>query len=144
MSTGTQAFSERDSLLLKWQNAQKELEKVKAVELELRNEVVAMCFPSHKDEGTENVELGNGYKLKAVFKQNYTLDKEKIDDALTAIESMGPEGQFISERLVKFEPKLQVREYKELDSRFKVIVDEALTIKPGTPSLEIVEPKTKK
>lgn len=136
----------RDDLLLNWKNAKDALETAKAVELALRQQVIDVEFSGHKEEGTETHNLGEGWKVKAVFKLNYTVDKETIDDALTAIEETGPEGKFIAGRLIKFKPELAVSEYRLLcdeHPEFKRIVDAALTIKPGTPSLELVPPKAK-
>lgn len=135
----------RDAKILQWQEAVKALAVAKEAEAALRNEVIAANFAEHKDEGTENVELGNGYKLKAVFKLSYTLDnkEEGVDKALTKLEKMGAEGQFVAERLVRWKPELSVSEYKKLDEKYKKVIDTVLTTKPGLPSLELVEPKSK-
>lgn len=136
----------RDAKILQWQEAVKALAVAKEAEAALRNEVIAANFASHKEEeGTENIELGNGYKLKAVFKLSYTLDnkEEGVDKALTKLEKMGAEGQFVAERLVRWKPELSVSEYKKLAEKYKKIIDEVLTTKPGLPSLELIEPKSK-
>ncbi len=135
----------RDAKILQWQEAVKALAVAKEAEAALRNEVIAANFAEHKEEGTENVELGNGYKLKAVFKLSYTLDnkEEGVDKALTKLEKMGAEGQFVAERLVRWKPELSVSEYKKLDDKYKKVIDTVLTTKPGLPSLELVEPKSK-
>ena len=135
----------RDAKILQWTEAAKKLAEAKAVELALRNEVVAINFADHKESGTENVELGNGYKLKAVFKLNYSLNNtdDAVDKALSKLEKAGTEGAFIAERLVKWKPELSISEYNKLDTKFKKIIDEVIKTSPGTPSLELVEPKSK-
>jgi hypothetical protein len=45
--------------------------------------------------------------------------------------------------LVKWEPKLSETAYKNADSETQKLFDGCLTIKPGKPSLEIIEPKAK-
>lgn len=134
---------ERDALLSKWHQAVKVLEAAKATELELRNAAVKALFDGTKS-GTQSIDLGNGYKVKAVVKFNYSLDKEKIDGALAKMEAMGDEGKLLASRLVKWSPSLSTTEYKELPAKYVGIIDDVLTISPGTPSLELVEPKAKK
>lgn len=137
--------SSRDMKIMQWQEANCKLAEAKVIELALRNEVVSMNFIDHKESGTENVELGNGYKLKAVFKLNYSLNNtdDAVDKALSKLEKAGAEGAFIAERLVKWKPELSISEYNKLDTKFKKIIDEVIKTSPGTPSLELVEPKSK-
>lgn len=91
-------------------------------------------------------ELNAGWKLKLVHKFNYTLDKdnEKVESALDRMSKLGNEGTFIAERIVRWKPELSIKEYRELDGEYRKIVDSVLTIKPGTPAIELVEPKVKK
>lgn len=134
----------RDQLLVQWLDSKRALEVAKEREAALRKQIVESAgFDLSKLEGTERLELGNGYELKAVKKLTYTLDVAKVDSALDKIEATGPAGKLIAERLVKFKPELSVREYKELDPKFKKIIDSVLTVKSGMPTLELIEPKAK-
>lgn len=134
----------RDELIVNWKKATLILAAAKVNEMILRNDIIKECFENHKEEGTENVELGNDYKLKAVFKQSYTFpDKVKLDEALSKIEETGEAGKLVAERLVRYKPELSVTEYKKLDSIYRKVIDEVLITKPSTPSLELVEPKVK-
>lgn len=138
----------RDAKILQWQEAVKALAAAKDAEAALRKEVLSDCFAFDPDalrEGTENVELGNGYKLKAVFKISRNLNNEgdAVDKVLSKIEKTGPEGQFVAERLVKWKPELSVSEYKKLPEKFRKMIDEIVTSKEATPSVELVEPKSK-
>lgn len=137
----------RDALIMKWQDSVKALAAAKEAEAELRKTVLTECFDFDKDdrEGTENVELGKGFKLKAVFKLNRRLNNkdEAVDKVLSKIEKSGAEGEFIADRLVKWKPELALSEYKKLPEKFKKLIDGVLTATPGTPSLELVEPKSK-
>ena len=131
-----------DELIAEWLEAQNQLNKFKALEGELRKQVVERRFASAPDSGTVNSDLANGFKLKAVFKLNYNLKKaEEVESALTKIEQSGPEGAFIVSRLVKWKPELSVTEYKGLDAKFKKIIDTVLTVSKGSPSVELVTPK---
>ena len=139
-----------DVIVTEWRTKQAELERVKAEELALRNEVLRGAFNFQPGatggrKGTEYFDMQGGFRLKAVFKLNYKVNPDTIDGILTKIEKTGAEGKFLAERLVKFEPKLSVSEYGKLgdESKVKKLIDEALTISDGTPSLEFVEPKAK-
>lgn len=138
----------RDAKILAWEAAVKALAAAKDAEAALRKEVLAEAFafdPEALREGTENFELGNGYKLKAVFKisRNLNNENEAVDKVLSKIEKTGPEGVFIAERLVKWKPELSVSEYKKLPEKFKKLFDEVVTSKEAIPSLELVAPKSK-
>lgn len=138
----------RDAKILAWEQAVKALAAAKDAEAALRKEVLAEAFafdPEALREGTENFELGNGYKLKAFFKisRNLNNENEAVDKVLSKIEKTGPEGAFVAERLVKWKPELSVSEYKKLPEKFKKMIDEVVTSKEATPSLELVAPKSK-
>ena len=138
----------RDAKILAWEESVKALAAAKEAEAALRREALAEAFqfdPEALREGTENFELGNGYKLKAVFKisRNLNNENEAVDKVLSKIEKTGPEGVFIAERLVKWKPELSVTEYKKLPEKFKKMIDEVVTSKEATPSLELVAPKSK-
>ena len=138
----------RDAKILAWEQAVKALAAAKDTEAALRKEVLAEAFafdPEALREGTENFELGNGYKLKAFFKisRNLNNENEAVDKVLSKIEKTGPEGAFIAERLVKWKPELSVTEYKKLPEKFKKLFDEVVTSKEATPALELVAPKSK-
>jgi hypothetical protein len=133
----------RDELIMKWEASRKALEAAKASELELRNAVKTVCFPDAL-EGTSRIELGNGYELKCVAKLNYTLaDNDKVEAALDRLEKTGNEGAFLAPRLVNWKPSLSLSEYRDLAPQYKAIIDDVLTVKPGTPTIDIVEPKGK-
>ena len=138
----------RNAKILAWEAAVKALAAAKDAEAALRKEVLAEAFafdPEALREGTENFELGNGYKLKAVFKisRNLNNENEAVDKVLSKIEKTGPEGAFIAERLVKWKPELYVSEYRKLPEKFKKLFDEVVTSKEAMPSLELVAPKSK-
>jgi len=136
--------SERDTLISKWLEAQAASKAAVETERLLRVQVMQSFFPEKQpDEGTVNEELGNGYKLKFVFKQNITLNKDKVEDALSEIERLGEDGKFIAGRLIKFKPELSLTEYKQLEPKMKKIIDKVITSKPGSPTIEFIEPKAK-
>lgn len=135
----------KEAKLQRWLAAKDLLDKAKDAEMEARKAVVAAYpFDAGKKEGTQRLDLANGWQLKVVLKQNYKLDKDATDAALDKIEASGPEGKFIGERLVKWSPDLSLSEYRVLPPALKTIIDGVLTITDGSPTLELVEPKVKK
>jgi len=143
-----------DALLLLWNEKKKAIETAKEEEMELRKYIVKREFPKAQ-EGTNNKELGEGYKLKAVVKFNYTLaDNDTVEKCLDHIAALGNEGSFIADRLVSWKPNFLKTEYNELLERkdkgderaIKIlgIVEQMLTITEAAPTLDIVEPKAKK
>ena len=62
----------QDEVLMEWERRKKALETAKADEMDFRKYVVSRAFPN-KSEGTNTIELGNDYKLKAQIKFNYIL-----------------------------------------------------------------------
>lgn len=147
--TEAEYIAERDRLLQEWQAAKAILESAKARELETRTASVDFMADPEKVGSVDNVDLGNGYKAKMKIPINYgfikdasgKLDKSRIDKALSKIEKDGAAGELIAERLVKWDPKLSLTEYKLLSPKYKNIIDEVIVTSEGTPTLEIVEPK---
>lgn len=150
--TDEEATFYRDELLMDWEKKKAALEVAKEVELLARTKAVEFMRDPAKAGTTENVELGNGYKAKMktpinygfVKKEDGGINKPLIDKALQRIEKTGPVGELVAERLIKWAPSLSLTEYKQLDEKFKKIIDEVITTSEGTPTLEIVEPKAKK
>jgi hypothetical protein len=102
-----------------------------------------------------NLDLGNGYTLKAGIKYNYNLaDNDTVEAGLNKISSIGNQGTFIADRLVSWKPNFLLSEYRvlqeEKDKGDKTaieilnVVNSFLTISEAAPSLEIKAPKGKK
>ena len=148
MSTLSLEKTKKDALLLQWEAAATALATAKEIELNLRKSVVEAFYPAEHDdsraEGTRSLDLGNGFKLKAVFKMNRRIDIGKVNDALECIENVDAEGRFIAERIIRFKPELDKKEYDTCPAKYRRFIDEILTISPATPALEIIEPKAKK
>lgn len=126
-------------LIGEWHDAQKQLTFWKDKEAELRGEVVKRRF-NDVSAGTRHSPLNNGWKLTAVFKDNYNLDRVKGGEAYDKIEAIDPT---LADFLVKYKPELSISTYKTAPDWAKALIGDALTITPGTPSLELVAPKAK-
>ena len=137
---------QRDALLGDWLNAKKSLDYWKAKEIELRSEVTKEFFnPAEDEEGTRNVDLGNNYKLKGVFALSYKLIEkdELLEKAISRMEKLGEEAEYIIKRLIKWKPELSKTEYKNLPDKYVKILNSALEVKPSTPQISLIEPKVK-
>lgn len=143
-----------DGVLMLWQQAKDILAKAKEDEMEIRKTAVKIYVPT-PTEGTNTVELGNGYELKAGIKFNYRLaENDIVESCLDRIAAIGNEGKFIADRLVSWTPSFLITEYRVLQEEKEKgnptaiqilnIVSEMLTITDAAPSLDIKEPKKKK
>lgn len=141
----------QDEVLMHWQELKDQLAKIKDEELEFRKYIVSRAFPQ-KEEGTNTLELGNGYELKAVVKFNYKLaDNDIVEAGLSRIAKIGNEGAFIADRLVSWHPNFLVSEFRTLQENAdkgsgeaRAILKEVesfLTITDAAPTLNIKEPK---
>ncbi len=143
----------QDELLVLWQQKKDALAKAKDDEMDLRKYIVSRAFPE-KHEGTNTVELGNGYQLKAGVKFNYQLaDNETVEKTLDKVAKIGNQGAFIADRLVSWKPSFLLTEYRNLvdaapssaeAQEILAVVGEMLVVTDAAPMLEIKEPKVKK
>lgn len=120
--------------LEQWRAATLELELVKANEMRLRKELVAECFPTLL-EGTNSRELQGGWVLKMNQPFTRSLDQAKAPELLKALKKLK------ADSVVKVKYDLSVAAYRTLEGQARALVDEVLTTKPGSPSLELVPPK---
>ena len=129
----------RDAQLLTWDALQKQLTTLKSREMEMRKYIVESNSQGIDAGvvGTQNVDLGNGWKLKAVIKDTYTLDadNDKVEAALDKLED------WQADRLVKWSPRMLKREYDELTDAQRDTFNDVVTIKRTSPTLSLVAPK---
>lgn len=136
--------SKRDKAIMAWSTAQSQLAYWKELESQKRIEALTLCFETPPDSGTVNYDLGKGFVLKAVFKENYKLNEKGLDAALDKIEKLGEAGELIVNRVIRWKPELSKTEYEAMPPNMRKILDEVITISPGTPSLSLVTPKVPK
>lgn len=138
-----------EQLIAHWHKTAQLAATWKAKEAALREEVVNRIFANNVMAGTYNYELGQGYKLKCVRKDTYKpvtkVNGEgiTISDALQRIRELGNEGNFIADRIIKWNPELSITEFKQSPDNIKKIILDAVIIKPAMPTLEVIEPKRK-
>lgn len=128
--------------LQEWKNAVGRVAQVKALiedERQLRKRVIELFFPTPK-EGTNTFELNAGYKLKLTYPLDRKVDEAAISSVLERVRAM----QANPDELLDFKPSLNLKAYRAFQTLHPEAVkvfDEALTTKPGSASLELVEPK---
>lgn len=129
----------RDNQIMAWQAKKKELDAAKAEEMAMRKHIVESNSHGFDTEtiGTQNVDLGNGWTLKAVVKQSFTLDtdNDKVEAALDRLED------WQADRLVKWSPRMMKKEYDDLDAADRDAFNEVVTISTASPTLTLVAPK---
>lgn len=135
----------RNTLLLAWDNVKKQLDALKEEELSLRKQIGKLEFDGCV-AGTNRVELGNGYKLKAVISYNYKITKnEKATPPdyshLPAI--FAKLSTATAQEIIRWKPELNESLYKKLNKEEQEICNEFLLITDGAPQMSIEEPKKK-
>lgn len=134
--------AELEALLTEWAAAVKAAAAAKPAieaEQEIRKKVFTAFFPAPV-EGTNQYGLTHGWTLKATHK----IDRKVDGDAWPAVKEKLLEIGVVADPLVTFEPKLDTKAYKALltiNAAAGKVMDTALTIKPGSPTLELVAPK---
>ena len=129
-----------EQVLEMFHEATRKLAEYKELEMSLRKTIVDNYFDSENLEGTENLDLGEGYKLKCVKKLNRSFVTKEESEIEKVLDKLPDE---ISSRIIKYKPELSVSEYKKLDDKNRKIFDKLIVTKEASPSLEIVAPKTK-
>jgi len=121
-------------MLWLWEKAAADLIKAKTYEMALRKKIVAALFPN-PTEGTNTYQLPGEWKLKLTHK----IDRKLDESALEAVWENLAEGS--EDKLIKNKPSLIKKAYDDLTSEEQVIFNEALILKPGSPTLKLIEPK---
>lgn len=125
-----------DQDILAWTEAKVVLAKAKARESILRAKIVKTFFATPK-EGTNYHELGNNYKLKLVHKIDRKIDTPLYTNLLGRFKEL----EIDTDQLAETSLSLKVAFYKKLTDAQKLVVDQCITSKPGSPTLEFVKPK---
>lgn len=116
-----------------------ELEPLIDREKALRLAIVALLWPADKpeNEGTQRIELGHGWKMKANVKIDRKVIEETIDQVLIDMQK----ALVNTTDLIKWWPDLNLKVYRKLTAEQQEMINQALTIKPASPTLELEPPK---
>ena len=135
----TASLDEIQGLLAEWEKAKAAVPAAALVisrEQDLRKKVIATAFPEPA-EGVNKFDLANGWALKATCPVTRTVDDAAFDLLRPKLAELG----VIADTLVKTKLSLETKAYRNLSDATRALVDEALTIKPGSYTLELVPPK---
>lgn len=120
-----------------WSEMNKQLGLLKSQEMLLRTKIFKGLFPEPK-EGTNSVPLGTeGWVIKAQHKITRTPDVA----LLTAKAAELREAGIPLDTVIRTIPELATGEYRKLTEEQQKLMDSVMTVKPGSPALEIVLPK---
>lgn len=129
--------AEQLTLIDNWSTSKIEADRYKQLESSLRDQVVLTIFSSTKEEGSESIEIVNGWLLKATKKLDYKLSNDQ--EQITALVALLDKD--VATKLIKWKPDLSIGTYKNLDKETQILLNGCLTIKPAKPSLELIPPK---
>jgi len=132
-------YDERMRLLQSWNTAVVQVEACRpliAQEQELRKAVMAEFFPTPK-EGVNNLDMGQGWTLKGT----YRIDRKVDEAALPAVKEQLRELGVNADTVVRYKPEVATTIYKTLSDQARRVFDTVLTIKPGSPTVELIPPK---
>lgn len=146
-----------------WTAAKEELDRVKNKEIMLRKRLASFFFPA-PTEGTNKVKLPDGSVVNLSHGITRDVDRVRLD-ALGRY-TVGDQRSFLEnslkidttawpdemplwhalkldlQKLVEWDPKLVVKEYRELTEEQRAIFDGVLDIKPAaTPQIKLEPPK---
>lgn len=128
------------SLITEWYSLTKEIEEFKEKkmkrEMELRKLLTAVLFPNPV-EGTQRQDMPAGWQ----FKLQYKIDRKVDEAALPAVKERLREIGVNPDLYVVNKPELSLTNYRLLTEEQRQILDQALVIKPASPTLELVPPK---
>ena len=108
-------------------------------EMEVRKRLFELAFPAPK-EGVNSINLNGGWKFKGTYKLDRKIDEAALKPALDQLREQG----INPDPLIKWKPELVTGDYKALSPANKAILDQALTIKPASPTVELIPPKENK
>lgn len=125
-------------LAIDWYQASLDLAKAKQTELDLRNQMVETFFPEGLKKGINKFPMDDGFVINATGVLNYKVDEAAAPAVLKTIKERF---KFDAKECIRTKLELAQGNYNKLPDDVKKVFDEALTITPGTPQLEIVKPK---
>jgi hypothetical protein len=128
--------------LKEWYTLKQQLDELKNKEVVLRQFIFNGIF-TKPEEGINKFEVADG--TGAVLKGTHVINRKVNQEALEALEESLDKSdnlpQLDLDKLVVWKPEVSIKEYRMLTDEQRNLFDQALVIKPGMPSLEIVIPK---
>ena len=82
--------------------------------------------------------MPEGWKLKGTYKLTRSLDEA----ALPAVIAELHKHKVTTDQLITYKPNLNIATYRKLDPKWQRVLEQAMEIKPGAPTLELLAPKS--
>lgn len=138
-------MNEIDAKIMRWNEVNEQISKLRAEELELRNVLVKHFFNKKAEdlpEGSEQYHLGNGFYLKANFSvsRKISSDEKVIERMINRLKQVSPIANDIVKTTIAFKPSLKLAEYKALPEEIKNVFSAVIIETPSQPSLSFAEP----
>ncbi len=128
---------DKEVLLAEWFKVAADLKRLKACESLMRKSVVKAFFSDPK-EGVNKEVLSDGY----ILEMTQSFDRKIDEAALKSMSDAFNEVDIISDAMLKYKPSLIVSAYRLLTDEQKKVFDQALVIKPASPTgMKISPPK---
>lgn len=122
--------------LNEWYAIKQQIAVLSAQELDLRIKLLGTYFDAEFVAGSRTIKLPTQWRLKAQRPWSYKLTDENGETKF-ALSRFNPE---LANNLVRWKPDLSVTAYKSLSVDWQKVFDPALTIKPDSPQLTLIEP----
>lgn len=131
--------------LSKWYEMNETLKKLKGTEAMLRRRIADFFFPEPTEGSKDNkhsLNDGSGAVLQMTHSINRTVDEAELEALREAMFADGSNlPQLPLDQIIRWKPELNKAEYNKLTAEEKQVIDRALIVKPGMPSIEIKIPK---
>lgn len=122
--------------LMSWYEIKQKLDKLKYEESVLRKKLFSDFFVNPK-EGTNKMQLEDGYVLNAQHVINRKIDEAALDSLKPALEAEG----IVVDNVVRWKPEVNIGVYRKLSDEDRKKFDTVLIITDGSPQMSIVKPK---
>lgn len=125
--------------LADWYVTKKQLSELKVKEMLMRTRIFRFFFPAPKEGTNTSTPLADG--SGAVVKGQHIVNREVDKAALTVLQEQFVGAGIKVDDLIEWKPSLKISMYRELTDEQRHLFDQCLTVKDGSPQLEIVVPK---
>ncbi len=105
--------------------------------MKLRKEIFEECFPTPV-EGTATIDMPEGWALKGTYKLTRSIDEAALPAVLAELRKH----KVSTDTIITYKPNLSLSNYRKLDPKWQRVLEQAMTVKPGAPTLELVAPKS--
>lgn len=128
--------------LKEWYVLKQQLDELKNKEIVLRQFIFNGLF-TKPEEGINKYEVqdGTGAVVKGTHVINRKVEEDKLEELEKSLQTSDNIPQLDLDKLIRWKPEVVIKEYRTLTDEQRNLLDQALVIKPGMPSLEIVIPK---